>query len=64
MKRTRRRMERNREPAAAARRRAWRSAKLVYRRYEMPFGVFLGAVAIFAFFFGQQLLRWYWGQFS
>jgi leader peptidase (prepilin peptidase)/N-methyltransferase len=62
IKRTRRWRQR-REPAAA-RRRAWQSAKLVYRRYEMPFGVFLGAVAMFAFFFGNQLLGWYWGQFS
>ena len=63
LKRTRRWRQRV-ESAAAARRRAWHSAKLVYRRYEMPFGVFLGAVAMFAFFFGNQLLRWYWGQFS
>ncbi|HSB74215.1 MAG TPA: prepilin peptidase [Terriglobales bacterium] len=63
MKRTRRWRQR-RESAAAARKRAWHSAKLVYRRYEMPFGVFLGAVALFAFLFGNQVLRWYWGQFS
>ena len=64
IKRTRRRMVRNRESASAARRRAWQSAKLVYRRYEMPFGVFLGGMAIVALFFGDQLLGWYWGQFS
>jgi prepilin signal peptidase PulO-like enzyme (type II secretory pathway) len=63
LKRTRRWRQRV-QSAAAARRRAWQSAKLVYRRYEMPFGVFLGAVAMFALFFGNQLLRWYWGQFS
>ncbi len=62
-KRTRRRMARNREPANMARRRAWRSAKTVYRHYEMPFGVFLGAMAIVAFFFGPALLRWYWGSY-
>ncbi|MGI9102443.1 MAG: prepilin peptidase [Terriglobales bacterium] len=62
IKRTRRRMIRNREPAAAARRRAWRSARMVYRYYEMPFGVFLGAMAMVALFFGNALLRWYWGQ--
>jgi prepilin signal peptidase PulO-like enzyme (type II secretory pathway) len=61
IKRTRR--WRQRRPVVA-RQRAWQSAKLVYRRYEMPFGVFLGGVAMFAFFFGNQLLRWYWGQFS
>lgn len=62
MKRTRRWRQRRGSPAEA-RRRAWHSAKLVYRRYEMPFGVFLGATAMFAFFFGNQLLGWYWGQF-
>ena len=61
MKRTRRRMARNREPASVARRRAWRSACTVYRHYEMPFGVFLGAMAIVALFFGPRLLHWYWG---
>ena len=61
MKRTRRRMARNRESAAAARRRAWHSALMVYRYYEMPFGVFLGGMAILVLFFGSSLLRWYWG---
>ncbi len=60
VKRTRRRIERNRESAGAARKRAWRSARMVYRYYEMPFGVFLGAVAMVAFFFGGALLNWYW----
>jgi leader peptidase (prepilin peptidase)/N-methyltransferase len=64
VKRTRRRMARNRESAAAARRRAWQSARMVYRYYEMPFGVFLGAMAMAAAFFGQALLRWYWGLYS
>jgi len=61
IKRTRRRTVRNRESLAAARRRAWQSARMVYRYYEMPFGVFLGAMAMVAAFFGQALLRWYWG---
>jgi len=61
IKRTRRWRQR-RQSASAARRRAWQSAKLVYRRYELPFGVFLGAMAMLAFFFGNQLLGWYWGQ--
>jgi prepilin signal peptidase PulO-like enzyme (type II secretory pathway) len=26
----------------------------------MPFGVFLGAMALLSFLFGDQLLRWYW----
>jgi leader peptidase (prepilin peptidase) / N-methyltransferase len=45
--------------ASVARRRAWHSAQLVYRNYQMPFGVFLGSMALFAFFFGNRLLRWY-----
>lgn len=61
VKRTRRRMTRNHEPAAQARKRAWQSASMVYRYYQMPFGVFLGSMALVAFFFGQQFLRWYWG---
>ncbi|HWR15224.1 MAG TPA: prepilin peptidase [Terriglobales bacterium] len=58
--RTRRRMLRHRETPELARQRAWRSAKLVYRYYQMPFGVFLGGMALFALFFGNQLLHWYW----
>jgi hypothetical protein len=34
---------------------------MVYRYYQMPFGVFLGSMALFALFFGKQLLGWYWG---
>jgi prepilin signal peptidase PulO-like enzyme (type II secretory pathway) len=34
---------------------------LVYRFYQMPFGVFLGSMALVAFLFGNQFLRWYWG---
>jgi leader peptidase (prepilin peptidase) / N-methyltransferase len=45
--------------AAAARARAWQSAQLVYRGYQMPFGVFLGSMALFALFFGDRFLRWY-----
>jgi len=26
----------------------------------MPFGVFLGGMAMVALFFGNQFLRWYW----
>src|SRR5580704_6822428 len=47
--------------AQAARRRGWQSAQLVYRNYQMPFGVFAGSMALFAFFFGNRLLRWYGG---
>jgi leader peptidase (prepilin peptidase)/N-methyltransferase len=43
----------------AARRRGWQSAQMVLRFYQMPFGVFLGSMAMFALFFGNQFLRWY-----
>jgi leader peptidase (prepilin peptidase)/N-methyltransferase len=60
LKRLRRRIRRNREPAAVALRRAWKSAQ-VARFYAIPFGVFLGAVALLAVFCGDSVLRWYWG---
>ena len=59
MKRTRRNEARG-SSAIQARRRAWQSARLALRYYEMPFGVFLGAMALFSFFFGNRLLHWYW----
>jgi leader peptidase (prepilin peptidase)/N-methyltransferase len=46
--------------AEQARHRAWQSARLALRYYEMPFGVFLGSMAILSFLFGNQLLHWYW----
>ena len=61
IKRTRRFMARQHATAGAARKRAWQSARVVYRHYEMPFGVFLGSMAMVAFFFGNQFLHWYWG---
>lgn len=61
MKRTRRRMQRNHEPAAQARRRAWASAAIALRRHQMPFGVFLGSMAMLALFFGNAFMHWYWG---
>jgi leader peptidase (prepilin peptidase) / N-methyltransferase len=45
--------------APAARRRGWQSAQMVYRYYQMPFGVFLGSMALLAFFFGNRFLSWY-----
>ncbi len=45
----------------AARRRGWQSAQVVYRNYQMPFGVFLGSMAMIAFFFGNRFLHWYGG---
>jgi leader peptidase (prepilin peptidase)/N-methyltransferase len=59
VKRTRRRMRTHHEPAAAARRRAWQSATAVYRRFPIPFGVFLGAAALVAVYFGPALMNWY-----
>jgi leader peptidase (prepilin peptidase) / N-methyltransferase len=61
IKRTRRRMARHHESAREARRRAWESAAIAIRRHQMPFGVFLGSMAMVAFFFGNRFLRWYWG---
>ncbi len=43
----------------AARRRGWQSAQMVYRHYQMPFGVFLGSMALLAAFVGNQFLSWY-----
>jgi leader peptidase (prepilin peptidase)/N-methyltransferase len=58
LKRTRR-FARRFADGAAARRRAWQSAQLVYRNYQMPFGVFLGSMALVALFFGERFLHWY-----
>ncbi len=58
LKRTRRFAKRFAD-AAAARQRAWQSAQVVYRNYQMPFGVFLGSMALVALFFGERFLHWY-----
>ncbi len=67
IKRTRRNRARSASSRASspispkdARRRAWQSARLALRYYEMPFGVFLGSMALLAFLFGNRLLHWYW----
>lgn len=60
VQRTRRRMIRNRESRQSARKHAWASAKLVYRHYQIPFGVFLGSMALLALFCGRTLMSWYW----
>jgi leader peptidase (prepilin peptidase)/N-methyltransferase len=60
IKRTRRNTARGFAPSEAHKR-AWRSARMALRYHEMPFGVFLGGMAILAVFFGNQLLHWYWG---
>jgi leader peptidase (prepilin peptidase) / N-methyltransferase len=59
VKRTRRRMFRNHEPASQARRKAWQSARLIYSGYQIPFGSFLGSVALVALFYGNDFLGWY-----
>lgn len=58
LKRTHRFMKRLAN-AQQARRRAWQSAQVVYRNYQMPFGVFLGSMAMIALFFGNRLWQWY-----
>ena len=54
-------MKRNHESAGEARRRAWESAAIALRRHQMPFGVFLGGMAMVALFYGNSFLHWYWG---
>jgi leader peptidase (prepilin peptidase)/N-methyltransferase len=61
IKRTQRRKRIFHEPGAVARKHAWASAQIALRRYQMPFGVFLGSAGLIAFLFGQQFMRWYWG---
>jgi leader peptidase (prepilin peptidase)/N-methyltransferase len=58
LKRTHRFMKRLAN-AEAARKRAWQSAQVVYRSYQMPFGVFLGSMALVASFLGERFLHWY-----
>jgi leader peptidase (prepilin peptidase)/N-methyltransferase len=48
------------QPAREARKRAWESAMIALRRHQMPFGVFLGGMAILALFFGNSFMQWYW----
>jgi len=61
IKRTRRRISRHHESPREARQHAWDSARIALRRHQMPFGVFLGAMAMAAVFYGDRLLHWYWG---
>lgn len=61
IKRTERRKRAFHETNTVARKRAWASALVALRRYQMPFGVFLGSMGLGAFLFGQKILRWYWG---
>jgi len=61
IKRTRRRIARHHESPREARQHAWDSARIALRRHQMPFGVFLGGMAMIAAFYGDRLLHWYWG---
>jgi leader peptidase (prepilin peptidase) / N-methyltransferase len=56
---SRRRKRHPSEPAGEARSRAWQAAILIYRNFEIPFGVFLGIAALFAAFWGTGLVCWY-----
>jgi len=49
------------EAGGVSRSRAWQSAMLIYRNFEIPFGVFLGTSALFSAFWGMALVRWYVG---
>lgn len=55
----RRRRRHPAESSGASSRRAWQSAQLVYRNFEIPFGVFLGSGALAAAFCGAVIIRWY-----
>jgi leader peptidase (prepilin peptidase) / N-methyltransferase len=55
----RRRKRHPSEAGPTTRARAWQSAILIYRNFEIPFGVFLGAGAMIAAFWGDTILRWY-----
>jgi leader peptidase (prepilin peptidase)/N-methyltransferase len=39
--------------------RSWASAQLLLRHYEMPFGVFLGSMALVSQWFGDRMMAWY-----
>jgi leader peptidase (prepilin peptidase) / N-methyltransferase len=41
--------------------RSWTSARLMLRYYEVPFGVFLGSMAILSVFVGNRMVDWYLG---
>lgn len=61
VKRTERRRRAFHESGPVARKRAWASAMVALRRYQMPFGVFLGSMGLLSFLFGQRFLHWYMG---
>ena len=55
----RRRRTHRAEAGSISRSRAWNSAILIYRNFEIPFGVFLGTAALLAAFWGTALVQWY-----
>jgi leader peptidase (prepilin peptidase) / N-methyltransferase len=55
----RRRRTHRAEAGSVSRTKAWNSAILIYRNFEIPFGVFLGAAALVAAFWGTALVQWY-----
>jgi leader peptidase (prepilin peptidase)/N-methyltransferase len=60
----RRRKRNSSESASTASKRAWQSASLIYRNFEIPFGIFLGSAALFTAFWGgrvERLLGWFCG---
>ncbi len=59
IKRTRRFLHRQHASFQQARSRAWQSVQ-AFRYFQMPFGVFLGSMAMLALFFGERFLHWYW----
>jgi leader peptidase (prepilin peptidase)/N-methyltransferase len=54
-------LRRKRRSEANVLRRSWRSALLMLRYYEVPFGVFLGSMAIVSTFYGNQIVDFYLG---
>ena len=62
-KRAKRWRELRKLTAKEARQRAWQSVPVAYQRFQIPFGVFLGSMAIAAVFIGEPLMQWYWGLF-
>jgi leader peptidase (prepilin peptidase)/N-methyltransferase len=62
-KRARRWRELRKLSPREARQRAWRSVPVAYQRFQIPFGVFLGSMAIASIFVGEPLMQWYWGFF-
>lgn len=55
----RRRRTHRGESGGVSRSRAWNSAILIYRNFEIPFGVFLGIAALVSTFWGMELVQWY-----